>query len=258
MSAVMDEPDNVAVLALGAKLNRETLSQAFRTSRRLRVVDFLAPASALALYRYVAREVQWRAFLASNGRLLAPAAEFRGVYPPELERQMLERAYAGAGSNYAFLCEMDQPFPEDGHDDVAGEPVPAAGLLGRLGEFVNSAVFLDTVRDITGSCDIRRARVRATRYRVGHFATFNAAFRCTEKWGRPVAAFTLNLTPEWAPEWGGLLEFHGSEGYVVEAYVPSFNVLDIFALPQGHWVSPVAPFASGARLAIEGRLYALK
>jgi Rps23 Pro-64 3,4-dihydroxylase Tpa1-like proline 4-hydroxylase len=69
-----------------------------------------------------------------------------------------------------------------------------------------------------------------------------------------VASFQLNLTPEWRPEWGGLLEFRGT-GHSIEGILPRFNSLDIYTFPQGHWIGAVAPYARGPRLAIAGRLY---
>ena len=64
----------------------------------------------------------------------------------------------------------------------------------------------------------------------------------------------LNLTPAWRAEWGGVLEFLDADGHVAEGYVPSFNALNLFAVPQLHHVSHIAPFARGPRLSITGWL----
>jgi Rps23 Pro-64 3,4-dihydroxylase Tpa1-like proline 4-hydroxylase len=43
---------------------------------------------------------------------------------------------------------------------------------------------------------------------------------------------------------------------VTEAWVPRFNALNVFAVPQPHAVSIVAPFAVGARCSVTGWLLA--
>jgi Rps23 Pro-64 3,4-dihydroxylase Tpa1-like proline 4-hydroxylase len=91
--------------------------------------------------------------------------------------------------------------------------------------------------------------------RPGHFITFHDATRSADKEGKRRAAYSYNLTPEWKTEWGGLLEFRGKEGHIVEAFSPCFNCLDLFAFPQGHWMSLVAPFCDGPTYAVTGGLY---
>jgi Rps23 Pro-64 3,4-dihydroxylase Tpa1-like proline 4-hydroxylase len=79
-----------------------------------------------------------------------------------------------------------------------------------------------------------------------------------DKTGRKLrrAAYVFNLTPRWQPDWGGQLQFIGPDGHVAEAWVPRFNALNVFAVPQPHAVSIVAPFAVGARYSVTGWLLA--
>jgi SM-20-related protein len=122
-------------------------------------------------------------------------------------------------------------------------------------EFVNAQEFLTFMRTVTGLPQINRAAIRATRFRVGHFEMFHAATFSADRTGRRAAAFSINLTPEWKPEWGGLLAFRRHDAGSIVAYMPTFNSLDVFGFPVGYWISHVAPFASAVRLAISGRLY---
>jgi Rps23 Pro-64 3,4-dihydroxylase Tpa1-like proline 4-hydroxylase len=70
------------------------------------------------------------------------------------------------------------------------------------------------------------------------------------------AAYVLNLTPEWRPDWGGLLQFYDAMGNVSRAFTPGFNVLNIFRVPQPHSVSWVTPLAAAPRYAVTGWLRA--
>ena len=71
---------------------------------------------------------------------------------------------------------------------------------------------------------------------------------------RRLAADVLNLTPRWKPEWGGLLGFVDSDDHIKRAFTPSWNALNILAVPQRHFVSMVAPFGTEGRYSVTGWL----
>jgi hypothetical protein len=234
----------------------ERYKSEFQECHRLRIPDLLKSSDALALYHHLSRDIEWRAFLAVNGRLLAAPSELHGVYTTEFDRMLLSRAYEGSRNGLAWLFEANRLFAEDIPGDTEDLGPPQTAFLDRFSEFLNSPLFLSAARLITGVQGIHHAAIQATRFRPGHFAGFIAAPCCDPRRGRPCAAFAFNLTLEWMVEWGGMLEFRANKGYVVEAYVPSFNVLDFYSLPQGHWIGAVTPVANGTRLTINGRLYA--
>ncbi|MFD1789097.1 2OG-Fe(II) oxygenase family protein, partial [Sphingomonas floccifaciens] len=61
------------------------------------------------------------------------------------------------------------------------------------------------------------------------------------------------LTPQWRPEWGGLLLFH-DDREVAHGFVPGFNTLNLFRVPQRHSVSEVTRAAPHRRYSITGWL----
>ncbi|MNN76656.1 hypothetical protein D3C81_1930560 [compost metagenome] len=88
-----------------------------------------------------------------------------------------------------------------------------------------------------------------TRYLPGHFLNRHSdANPKTER----LYAYVLNLSPGWRAEWGGLLQFLDEGGDITETFVPSFGALNVFAVPQMHAVSTVAPFAGGPRYSVTG------
>ena len=240
---------------LNPSLDRGGLRLSFARKQRLRIADFLQPAMALALHKHLAHEVDWRAFLCADGRLFAAPAGLRGEYPADFASQLLDRACRGARHGFAYLHEANRIFPEDVTQGEQGGSGLQTAFLSEFSAFLNSGPFLDFARTVTGHEGIQRTQIQATRHRSGHFATFKTLPPPAPGWGNCRAMFTITLTLDWAVEWGGLLEFLGADDYVVESYPPSFNVLDLFCVPQGHWISTVAPFAAGERLAISGRLY---
>ena len=68
------------------------------------------------------------------------------------------------------------------------------------------------------------------------------------------AAYVLNFTPRWSPDWGGILNFIDRDGHVAEGYTPAFNALNVFRVPQLHSVSCVSPYAQAGRYSITGWL----
>jgi Rps23 Pro-64 3,4-dihydroxylase Tpa1-like proline 4-hydroxylase len=110
--------------------------------------------------------------------------------------------------------------------------------------FCNSGPFLDFARCVTGNAGIAIADAQATRYRPGHFLS-----RHEDAPGR-VAAYVLNLTPRWRPDWGGALLFCDRPGHFSGGYLPAFNALNILAAE--HLVGFVSPFAGAHRLSVSG------
>ncbi|HEY0053572.1 MAG TPA: 2OG-Fe(II) oxygenase family protein, partial [Caulobacteraceae bacterium] len=91
--------------------------------------------------------------------------------------------------------------------------------------------------------------VMATRYLPGHFLTAHDDHADGQD---RLFAYVLNLTGRWRADWGGMLLFLDEEDHVAEGYMPAFNSLNIFRVPQRHAVALVAPYADGPRLAITG------
>jgi SM-20-related protein len=122
-------------------------------------------------------------------------------------------------------------------------------LLHRVLELFNSPDYLSFARHLTGDTRIRRINAQATRYRPGQFLRHHNDEELDE--GR-LYAYVLNLSRGWQADWGGLLQFIGSDGRVQDTFLPIWNTLSLFAVPAGHAVSLVAPWAGDDRLSITG------
>jgi SM-20-related protein len=116
--------------------------------------------------------------------------------------------------------------------------------------FLNSPAFLDLAAAVTGETTINGVEAEATLYRPADFLGLNDGRGAGER----VAAFSLGLTRQWRPDWGGQLLFHDANGDVERGFAPAFNVLTLFRVPRTHSVAPVAPYAGAPRLAVAGWL----
>ena len=66
-------------------------------------------------------------------------------------------------------------------------------------------------------------------------------------------AFVINLSREWKPDWGGQLQFiDDATGAITDAFLPRWNSLSLFRVPQTHQVTLVSPWAARPRHAITG------
>lgn len=230
--------------ALDPGIDRPALRRAFQERRRATLAPFLSGDSAEALLAHLRQRTEWRLAIQAGGARFVEieSKDLESMSPAQCEA--LSRAAAPsepAGFRYLFdqiIAVGDKP--ENREPDSP---------LGRFAAFLSSAEVLDLVRDISGAGDIAFAEARATRYRPGHFLTIHDDRH--EETRRRVA-YTFGLSPVWRPEWGGLLMFHDRRGDVELGIVPRMNALNLFAVPQDHSVSAVAPFASEPRYSVTG------
>jgi Rps23 Pro-64 3,4-dihydroxylase Tpa1-like proline 4-hydroxylase len=165
--------------------------------------------------------------------------------PEEDLQRFRQSVYASAGGRFQYLYNS---FPIS---DFYERGEQRELYLMRVHEFLNSPPFLGFARAVTGVPGIALADAQATRYRPGNFLTRHDDLVRGKK---RVAAYVLGFTPRWSADWGGILQFIADDGHVAEGYVPAFNAMNIFRVPQLHAVSYVAPFARADRYSITGWL----
>jgi SM-20-related protein len=227
------------VFQLAPGLDLDGLARASRAHGRLQVANFLSPASAAALHRELAGSGGWRLTANRGEQVLDLDLDDVAGWPPE-RHELLERAVT-MGGRFGFQFRYD----------VIRTGKGGAPLLAAFADFLSSPDMIAFLRTLTGADDIDFADAHASRYRPGHFLTTHDDR--VDAMGRR-AAYVLNLTPEWRPDWGGLLQFFDAGGNVARAFTPGFNILNIFRVPQPHSVSWVTPLAAAPRFAVTGWL----
>jgi Rps23 Pro-64 3,4-dihydroxylase Tpa1-like proline 4-hydroxylase len=235
-------------LRLNSTLEPEAYRPVFKAHRRLHIPSILEPASATELHARITGSAEWtRSIHLGPGKDVdIRMDELEAMSPAEradLERSLLE---SGADSlSYIFDTVRITGALLAGR--AVAEPVRA------IHDFVNGQPFLDFITRLTGDERVAFAEVMATRYLPGHYATAHADELADQK---RLYAYVLNLTPQWRADWGGVLMFLDEDGHVAEGYVPRFNALNVFAVPQTHAVSAVSRLARAPRLSITGWVHA--
>lgn len=220
----------------------------FQAHGRLHVPDILTPASAQALYRILGGAQDWtRSIHVEEGKDYdIPVADLDAL--PADERETFERCLADSSSDsLQYMFDTVRISSEIRASRAVPEP------LQDLHDFLNGRDFLDFVARLTGDERVGFADVMATRYLPEHFLTAHGDENPLE---RRLYAYVLNLTPVWRADWGGVLMFLDEDGHVAEGYVPAFNALNIFRVPQTHAVSMVSRLAKSPRLSVTGWIHA--
>lgn len=219
---------------------------------RVQVEDFLQPAAAERLRACLQTEVPWTLALRdADGARTVDHATYAAM--DEAAIQALLTRTATAPCEREASAEARFRFAYDSYMMVAAykQGRDPGLLLHRVLEWFNSPPYIALQRALTGDERVRRVNAQATRYRPGHFLRYHTDIDSSE--GR-LYAYVLNLTRQWNADWGGLLQFIDDDGRVLDTFLPRWNTLSLFAVPAGHAVSLVAPWAAQERLAITGWL----
>ena len=218
--------------------------------RRVQVENFLQPEVAERLRACLQTEVPWTLALRdADGARTIDHPTYAAMQAPAVAA-LLEATAAGAragdreaGFRFAYDSYMMVSAYTQGRDPGL--------LLHRVLELFNTLEYIALMQSLTGDARVRRVNAQATRYRPGHFLRYHTDIDSTE--GR-LYAYVLNLSRDWNADWGGLLQFIDDDGRVLDTFLPRWNTLSLFAVPAGHTVSLVAPWAAADRLAITGWL----
>jgi len=216
------------------------------TSSRLQVHDFLTDDSARGLFQAISSHAPWFVSFnegSENYEILASDLDrVASQQKAQFHRQIMQRA--GQQFQYHFLQYYVTEMIRRG--EQGDYP------LNELQGLMNSSDMLETFRALAREPAVKEVDVMVSRYDPGHFLMQHDDSHSSRD---RVAAYVLNLTPEWSADWGGHLAFFDDIGNVERALVPRFNTLNIFLVPQQHAVQMVAPYAPKSRLSITGWLH---
>jgi Rps23 Pro-64 3,4-dihydroxylase Tpa1-like proline 4-hydroxylase len=230
---------------LNPDLDLEALALAFSNDGVIQIENALRPDAAALLHDCLATEVPWALTFRDPSGPRKLWSEELAALDPAARSALDQQIESIAREEFQFRYNsfmMVTAYKEKRHPGL---------ILHRVIEQINAPAWLNPMRTITGFDSVRRSDAQATRYVAGHFLRQHNDLN--EEDGR-LCAYVINLTRDWQADWGGLLQFLDAEGEVTRTLMPRFNTISLFRVPAYHCVSPVAPFATGARYAITGWL----
>jgi len=225
------------------ELDIEPFRARLRAQGRVQVPGFLQDEAAVRLHDCLRDEVRWETAQRTDAELAAGQAH-SAVPGSAQDAALLEAATRRAREGFEFYFDRYRMI------DARRDGLDPELVLHAVVDFLNSAPFLDFARHLTGDPAIRMVSAIAVRYRHGHFLrSHNDSVGSEDR----AFAYVMNLSRDWLPDWGGLLQFlDPAERRVVDTFTPSWNSLSLFRVPQPHVVSLVAPWAASPRYSITG------
>ena len=193
---------------------------------------------AAHLYQALSENVTFDTAMAVDGKNIVVSAEEWKALKDEQRKQiyfnLMENAAKGNGFSYGrrYITENE-----------------ANTVLNNFFSALNSERVLSAMSEMTGVGDLNYASMQATRFVPGQFLTRHKDV--VEQEGRKLA-YVFNLSPEWHPDWGGLLQFFNEDGTTTESWTPNFNTLSLFTVENSHSVTYLTPFAKKPRYALTG------
>jgi len=227
-------------------IDLDAAARELASERRLQVQDFLTDDSAHSLHAAIASHSPW--FVSFNEgpeNYEVLEADFDRI-PASQRARFLQQVEERAGRQFQYL--FLQYYVTEMIRRGEGGEYP----LNALQTLMNTPETIEIFRRLSGESEVREVDVMVSRYDRGHFLMQHDDSHASRD---RVAAYVLNLTPEWRADWGGHLAFFDEIGNIERALVPRFNTLNMFLVPQQHSVQMVAPFAPKSRMSITGWLH---
>ncbi|MEP6389610.1 MAG: 2OG-Fe(II) oxygenase family protein [Halioglobus sp.] len=210
---------------------------------RISIPNFLTPDSAAQLHNCLATQDTWNLVFTRDGAHVDIGADSLDKWSPAQRLQFDAIVHQSAERGFQYLYKNIPIY------DIYHKNLLPGHLFNQLFEFLNDSEFLNFARQLTRHPEVSFCDAQATCYEAGHFLTCHDD--ATEGKNR-IAAFVLNMTPDWNPDWGGALQFYDDQDNIEAGFKPSYNTLNVFQVPRRHAVGIVAPFAIGSRFSITG------
>ncbi len=209
----------------------------YQKDLRVTVNNIWTPEHASLIGQSLGQNTQFKHAYTQQGRALESSEQDLAKMSQLDRKQLFSNLYSDASKGVGFWYGR--------HMINTLSPRP----LIEVKNYLNSEDALEKLRYISGRSDIKLASAQGTRYTPGNFLTRHNDV--VEREGR-ILAFVLGFTPQWHPDWGGLLQFYQDDGTPREAWTPKFNSMTIFDVRHVHAVTYLPPYAPMQRLSITG------
>jgi Rps23 Pro-64 3,4-dihydroxylase Tpa1-like proline 4-hydroxylase len=222
-------------------LNPKELNKVYLEKGRLQVHNFFTEDTANYLQSLLLNNKTWNlAYNSGNNYYESPISELEKL-TPEQKRNFMNKIFEKAANGFQYVFMQYYISQAIKLNEEPGHP------LHQIETFVNSDYYLDFMRELTADSSISKADSYASIYDKEHFLTEHDDKHDTHD---RVAACIFNFTQHWNRNWGGQLAFFDDKGNIEQAFIPTFNTLNILSVPQSHAVQQVTAFAKEKRYSL--------
>ena len=232
---------------LNPELDLAPYREDFERYGRVRISNILKPDFAEEIYAAF-QSAPWNTLFRLKEKTVSISPEDLAAATPRdlinLRKQIFTETLKGFQFSYQSLSLKD----------AKGAAWDDKQVLPEFTAYLNSDEFLDIGRAVSGFENIRSITAQAACYTRESFLSAHDDVADYEK--NRLVAYVLGFAKDWKIDWGGLLQFLDPEGSrVIDSFLPTFNGLTLFRVPQWHSVSFVTPFALGPRFSVTGWYY---
>ena len=201
----------------------------------VKVKAALKKESAELLEHHIERQIDWNLVFDHKGQHQDLNARAVDSWTTQQKEDLSTIVNSQASTGFQYLYENIPLY------DIYHSNLLPGHFFNQIIEFLNSERTLNFFRGLLSTPQISFADAQITRFGAGHFLNIHDD---NVKDKNRVAAFVINLTKEWRPDWGGALHLLDKQGQITNSFVPSFNEINIFKIPIDHYVGYVSPFAT--------------
>jgi SM-20-related protein len=217
--------------------NIELLNSEFNKNKRIKISNFLNNTFAELLFKQAILEKNWVLSTGIDKYKYEKATNKQNEKINGLQIKNVNNAFGKDQFSYIFYRSMNSKN--------------MSYLEFTLRKYLNSENFISKLNQITGLDLTQLTTLFMSKYSNGNFLSPHS-----DK-GNGRLAFVINLTKYWKPQYGGNLHFlNDDRTEIIDTYVPQFNNLIIFHVPEEngipHYVSHVTPNIKLSRFAITG------
>lgn len=229
-------------IQINESLDAEAFGRALAQNGRVQIPDFLQPASAEMLHNAIETNKNWYLAYTENGQGVESSMDEIRQLQPAQRQKFINNINLRASSDFQYCFVQYYVSEAVKRGENSGHPLHA------IEDFINGKSWLSFITRLTGE-SVTYSDGMVSIYGPGHYLTEHDD---THPDRDRVVAYVISLTKNWNKNWGGHLAFYDRDGNIEQAFVPRFNALNIFTVPQSHAVQIVAPFARQGRKSITG------
>lgn len=229
------------------RTKQEDLHQRYATFGRVQIENYLSVTEADALTDIAQSNVPWVLNFRELGKSINLTERDFLLLSDANRSELSRRIDTLAREDFQYSYFSVSLAPTDVSTMAPDSPIRL------ISSKIMSRDFMNPLREFVGDSAIRGLTASLTRYDCGQYLLPHDDTDGTDD---RRAAFVLNLSEDWWPDWGGLLQFIDARRNVAETFTPHHNSLSLFKVPQFHAVSQIAAHAPRSRYAISGWLIA--
>ncbi|WND01638.1 2OG-Fe(II) oxygenase family protein [Temperatibacter marinus] len=227
-----------ADIQINPELNLSDYAALLKENGRVQIPNFFTDETAETLHNLIKTNQTWNLAYNEYDQFFESTKQDFEDTPAEFKTNFMKAIYERASSTFQYVFMQYYITQAVKNREEMGHP------LHELHHWANEDDFLSLLKSLVGDSAIRWCDVFISRYEPGHFLSKHDDTH--PKHDRSVA-YTIGMTKEWNPNWGGHLVFLDKKGGIKEGFIPEFNTLNLFHNPQDHAVQLVAPNAGKPR-----------